>query len=173
MGDALAGSVYKERTGKLVVMVSDAEQLDDARAAGARARLVKHSLAELERSSRVSTGPSADRGLGSGGSPGRRYAPVRRRRHDKLARRPKEQLRARHRRGRPAEAAEDVLAKYGDAVTIEESRVSPTTTIDFMDGGDAVKTNRGHCSRDSIYAVNPPGSAFCSRPDTASGAASG
>jgi streptogrisin C len=40
LGEAFAGSVYNERTGKLVVMVSDAEQLDEATAAGADARLV-------------------------------------------------------------------------------------------------------------------------------------
>ena len=45
-----------------------------------------------------------------------------------------------------AEAAEDALARYGDAVTIEETDLSPTTAIDYMDGGDVVKTYRGHCS---------------------------
>ena len=147
MGDALAGSVYKQRTGKLVVMVSDAEQLDEARAAGAKARLVKHSLAELETIKERLDGAVRPT---EGSDPADRRAVGKRRpvvagmtswHVDPKS----NSVHVTVEEGQ-AEAAEDALAKYGDAVTIEESRFSPTTTIDFMDGGDAVKTNRGHCS---------------------------
>ena len=123
MGDALAGSVYKERTGKSS-MVSDAEQFDEARAAGAKARLVEHSLGELEAIKEHLDG--AVRETERSGPANRRH----------VKRRPvvagmtswhvdpaSNSVDATVNKGQ-AEAAEDALAKYGDAVTIEESDLS-------------------------------------------------
>ncbi len=48
LGDAFAGSSFDDETGKLTVNVSDAAQLDEAKAAGADVQLVENSKAELE-----------------------------------------------------------------------------------------------------------------------------
>ena len=127
-------------------MVSDAEQLDEARAAGAKARLVEHSLGELEAiKERLDGAVQAERS----GPADRRAAgnrrPVVAGMTSWSVDPESNSVHVTVEEGQ-AEAAEDALAKYGDAVTIEESDISPTTTYDFMDGGDVVKTNRGHCS---------------------------
>ena len=147
LGDALAGSVYQERTGKLVVMVSDAEQLDEVRAAGAVARLVEHSHAKLDAIKERLDGAA---GLAAGSGSADRQASGKRRPlvagmtswHVDAA---SNSVHVTVKKGQ-AEAAENALARYGDAVTIEETDLSPTTAIDYMDGGDVVKTYRGHCS---------------------------
>jgi streptogrisin C len=147
LGQAFAGSVYNERTGKLVVMVSDAGQLDEATAAGADARLVKYSETRLEAIKDQLDG-TAGQAKGSGpadrpaagnqqpvvaGVTGLYVDPKSNSVHVTV----KEDQ---------AEAAEDALAKYGDAVTIEESDLPPTTTANFMDGGDELIFPGGRCS---------------------------
>ena len=149
LGEAYAGSMYDKGDGKLVVMVSDGAQLDEARAAGAEARLVKHRKAKLDA---IKSDLDVAAGHARSSDPAKRSA-----------------KREAAGQGQPAvagitswyvdtktnsvhvtvkedrtEAAEAALAKYGDAVTVEPSDRSPTTTANFMDGGDAI--NNATCS---------------------------
>ena len=72
LGAAFAGSVYDAKTGKLVVSVSDSRRVDDVRAAGATARLVKHSEAQLAATKAQLDGAGAQaKGTGSQGRPSR------------------------------------------------------------------------------------------------------
>ena len=112
-----------------------------AKAAGADARLVKHSLGEL---SAIKEELDAATGAPTGGAE-RRQAdaprdiglsawtvdPVT---NSVLVTVTAEQ----------AEAAKELLADFGDAVTFEETPSAPQTTANFMDGGDAI--NGGSCS---------------------------
>jgi streptogrisin C len=129
LGEAFAGSVYDKRTGKLVVMVSDANQLDKAKAAGADARLVKHSKAQLD-AIKDELDAAAGHAIGSGATD----------RGDLEKRKARvagltswhvdtetNTVRVTVKKGQ-ARAAAATLAKYGDAVTIEESDLAPTTT---------------------------------------------
>ena len=145
LGSAYAGSSYDAKTGKLVVMVSDASKLDDADAAGADARLAKHGRDDLE-----SIKQELDRAAGKpkGSSAAKRQPNGAR--QDAVEGMVSwyvdsktntvvvtvEKARAKQARAR--------LAKYGDAVTVVESDLPPVPTDRYMDGGDAI--NNSSCS---------------------------
>jgi streptogrisin C len=135
LGDAFAGSLYDERTGKLIVMVSDAKMLDKVRAAGAEARLVKYTKAELDAIKDeldVAAGTANASGPRDRGAVGKRQALVAGMTSwyvDTEA----NTVRVTVKDGE-ADAVKDALAKYGDAVTIEESDLAPRTTSNLMDG---------------------------------------
>lgn len=134
LGQAYAGSSYDARTGKLVVMVSDAKALDKAKAAGAEARLVKHSKAELDAIKDeldVAAGKTKGSGTGHRQPNGTRQASVAGMTSwyvDTAT----NTVRVTVEEGQ-AKAVENALAKYGDAVTLEKSDLAPTTTT-IMDG---------------------------------------
>ena len=147
LGSAYAGSIYDAERGKLVTMVSDARQIAKARAIGVEAKLVKHSNAKLER---IKTALDAAAGGPPGSAPGERQADVQRQAPvagmvswyvDTAS----NTVRVTAKKGE-SKIVEAALAKYGDAVTIEQTDLVPTTTADYMDGGDVLKTNAGHCS---------------------------
>lgn len=142
LGRAFAGSSYDEKTGKLVVMVSDAKQLAEAEAAGAEARLAEHSMAELDA---IKDGLDAAAGVAEGSDPANRRATGKGRATvagmsswyvDEAT----NTVHVTVKKGQ-AKAAARALAKYGEAVTIEETEYAPTTTANFMDGGDGINGN--------------------------------
>ena len=141
LGDAYAGAWYDLDSGRLVVNVTDGAALDTAKAAGADARLVDHSLRELNT---VKGGLDAAAGAPKGGAerstgdkPGDiglsawTVDPIS---NSVLVTVTAEQ----------AEGAKQMLAEYGDVITFQEVPSAPETTADFMDGGDAI--NGGSCS---------------------------
>ena len=144
LGAAFAGSSYDARTGKLVVLVSDADKLDDAQARGADARQAKRSKAQLEaitadldRAAGKAAGSSATKRQPNGA----RQATVDGVQSwyvDEATNTVRVTVEAAR-----ASKARASLAKYGDAVVVSESAVRPTTTA-FMDGGDLI--NGSSCS---------------------------
>lgn len=144
LGDAFAGSSYDAKSGRLVVMVSDAAKLDDAEAAGADARPVKRSKAQLD-AIKEELDTAAGKAEGSSAAKRRPNGP----RQPSVAGMTSwyvdTQSNTVHvtvQKGRAKEAAAK-LGKYGDAVTIEESELDPTQA-EFMDGGDLI--NYSLCS---------------------------
>lgn len=140
LGDAYAGAWYDLPSGQLIVNVSDEGALETAKAAGADARLVKHSLREL---SAIKDELDAAAGATTGAE--RRQAETSRDiglsawTVDPVTNSVLVTVTADQ-----AGAAKEMLAGYGDAVTVEETPSAPQTTADFMDGGDAI--NGGSCS---------------------------
>ena len=139
LGDAFAGSKYDARTGKLVVMVSDASKLDDAEARGAQARPVKHSRAKLER-----VKAALDAAAGKAKGTDRRHGGPRQAAaagvvswyvdsESNTVHVTVDKARAKQARAE--------LAKYGDAVSIEETAVTPMAAAAYMDGGDSINYN--------------------------------
>ena len=147
LGSAYAGSIYDAKRGKLVAMVSDARQVAKVRALGAEAKLVKHSKAELERIKRTL---DAAAGTSAGSAPTERQANEQRRAPvagmiswyvDTAG----NTVHVTVKKGQTT-TAKAALARYGDAVTIEQTDLVPITTADYMDGGDEIRTNKGTCS---------------------------
>jgi streptogrisin C len=144
LGQAYAGSSYNAKTGRLVVTVSDATQLGEVRAAGADARLGKHSKARLD-AIKNKLDVAAGEAKGSGPADRQPNGP----RQRSVAGMTSWYVDTETNTVRvtvtkaKAKAAARTLATYGDAVTIEESDLAPTTTA-FMDGGDEI--NYGSCS---------------------------
>ncbi|HEY0637791.1 MAG TPA: S1 family peptidase [Pseudonocardiaceae bacterium] len=138
LGGDFAGDWYDSRTGKLVVAVSNARRAAEVRAAGADARVVKHSAArldgiraELDRAAATDKATTSGltawhvdpqrnavvvTALGTAGTSGQRAA--------------------------TPSALADALSRHGDAVQVEHTDVRPTTTWDYLDGGDPI----GGCS---------------------------
>jgi streptogrisin C len=137
LGDGYAGSQYDLRSGRLTVFVSDKGLLEKAEEAGADSRLVAHSLRELNEIQ-----ANLDAEAGGPTSPVEREAtkptataftswfvdPASNSVHVTVSK-------------RQAGAAKELLAKYGDAVTIEQSENLPEPTANFMDGGDGINGN--------------------------------
>ena len=126
LGSAFAGSSYDARTGKLVVSVSDASKLDAARTAGADARLVKRSqseldaiVAELDKAAGKADGSSATVRLPNGARQAS-VAGITGWFVDETTNTVRVTVKASH-----ARQATASLAKYGDAVTIEQSDIEP------------------------------------------------
>jgi streptogrisin C len=141
LGNAYAGAHYEPRSGRLVVNVTTVGARDKAKTTGADARLVKHSLRQLnaiknklDDAARASTSSTEDRQVGQSRDIGLSAWTVDPVTNSVLVTVTAEQ----------AEAAKEMLAEYGDAVTIEETKAAPQTAADFMDGGDAI--NGASCS---------------------------
>jgi streptogrisin C len=143
LGAAFAGSVYDAKSGKLVVSVSDAGRLGEVRAAGADARLVRYSRAQLE-AKRSELDVASGRANGAGSRDRRVTAGPRQASVAGLTSwyvdTATNTVRVTVARGQ-AKAAKSALAKYGDAVTIEATDDAPTPTARYMDGGDNINDN--------------------------------
>jgi streptogrisin C len=141
LGDAYAGAFYEIETGQLVVNVSDEAALEMANAAGADARLVRHSLGEL---SEIKQKLDAAAGAPADGTERRQAAAPRDIGLSAWTIDPVTNSVLVTVTAEQTDAAREMLAEFGDAVTIEETPSAPQTTADFMDGGDAI--NGGSCS---------------------------
>jgi streptogrisin C len=180
LGSAFAGSAYDAKTGKLVVSVSDATRLDEVRAAGAVARLVKFSRAQLEAKKAdldVSAGKAKGAGAQARRSGGARQASVAGM-TSWYVDTTDNSVHVTVQKGK-AKTAKAALAKYGDAVTVVESDLAPTPTARYMDGGDNINNNcsaginlysgslakgflltAGHCVSPSSYVYGQGGTYF-------------
>jgi streptogrisin C len=145
LGQAFGGSSFDAASGKLVVAVTDARSAAQVTAAGAQARVVKHSKtylegikAELDALAGKAKGTAAPRTISGKRQPalaglaGWYVDP----KTDSVV--------VTAVNGQPRAAALATLAKYGDAVRVEYIASAPTSTADFMDGGDAI--NFSTCS---------------------------
>ena len=141
LGDAYAGAWYDIESGHLIVNVSDEAALEGARAAGADARLVKHSLRAL---SEIKQQLDTAAGAPTNGTQRRRAEAPRDIGLSAWTIDPVTNSVLVTVTADQAGAAKELLAEFGDAVTIEETPAAPQTTANFMDGGDAI--NGGSCS---------------------------
>lgn len=142
LGGDFAGSWLDAKSGKLVVAVTDADDVAAVKAAGAQARVVEHSKAKLD-----GIVAEFDRKAGKIGSAAERKAPGKRQaavaglsawRVDAAT----NEVVVSVVKGKQDSAAVKALAKYGDAVRVEQLPATPTST-EFMDGGDEIN---GNCS---------------------------
>jgi len=146
LGPAFGGSWFDARSGTLVVGVTEPQRLAEVMAAGAEARLVQHSQAELDgiiAELDALAGKANDSGKGQRSAGGKLHLAVAGLtgwRVDPTTNTVVVTALA----GRPRAAVLDRLARYGDAVRVEFTDVAPRTTANFMDGGDAI--NGGSCS---------------------------
>lgn len=142
LGADYAGA-WLDKSGKLVVAVSDAADVATVKAGGAQAKLVKHSQAKL-------TGIVAelDRKAGKAGTAADRKASGQRQaavnglsawRVDPAT----NDVVVSVVKGKQDSAAVKALAKYGDAVRVEQLAAAPQAAADYMDGGDEIN---GNCS---------------------------
>ncbi len=143
LGAAYVGSAYDAKSGKLVVSLSDARRVDDVRATGAVARVVKHTKADLE----AATSDLGAAGKAKGaGEQDRRRGGARQANVDGVTSwyvdTMTNTVHVTVKRGK-GKAARTALAKHGDAVTVEESDLAPQPTANYMDGGDSIN---GNCS---------------------------
>jgi streptogrisin C len=152
-GAAFAGSSYDAKSGKLVVRVSESSKLDAARAAGADARLVKRSQADLQAIT-AELDKAAGRADGTdpavrrpGGARQASVAGITGWYVDAASNTVRVTVRRSH-----VQQATAALAKYGDAVTIEAADLDPTPAANYMDGGDLI--NGSNCSA-GINLRNP------------------
>ncbi len=146
LGSAYAGSIYDAEKGELVTMVSDAKMLTRVRGVGAEAKLVKHSMAKLDAIKDeldVAAGGDADSNpadrQATEAKPLTTVAGLVSWSVDAAT----NTVHVTVKQGR-AKTARAALAKYGDAVTIEQTDHVPTATADYMDGGDEI--NGRSCS---------------------------
>lgn len=158
LGADFAGSWYDRGSGTLVVAISSAERAAEVRAAGAQAQVVANSQATLEAVAHkldvlAGTDKSAAAGLTSWRIDAQRNAVV-----------------VTVRAGVPRTA---MLAELGDAVVIEETDTLPTTTTEWLLGGNGFNgcsigfnafnsagtryfVTAGHCGNvgDAAFAAN-------------------
>lgn len=155
LGSSFGGSWFDAKTGKLVVNVTDAARVAEVKKAGARAVVVKHSeadldavQAELDSLSGKASGPGrAEAGKSSlTGVAGWHVDP---KTNSVVVTTIKGQQRA---------ASLGSLAKFGDAVTYEETDQAPQRTFDYMDGGDAI--NFSSCSAGFNLRNNTTGQGY-------------
>jgi streptogrisin C len=146
VGQAFGGSWFDSRLGKLVVGVTQPQSVASVQAAGAEARVVDHSMAELdaimdELDALAGKAAGSDKAQRAGG--GKRQSAVAGlttwyvdpTTNSVVVTAASKQAQA---------TALARLDKYGDAVRVEVSAITPVTTANFMDGGDAI--NGGSCS---------------------------
>jgi streptogrisin C len=135
LGAAFAGSQFDLRSGRLIVMVSDEGALDKAKASGADARLVKHSLRELD-------AIQAELDAQAGGPKGdaRETAKPQSTPFTSFSVDPLSNTVQVTTTRALATVAKKALAKYGDAVSLEVSEVQPEPAA-WMDGGDGINGN--------------------------------
>lgn len=141
LGSSFGGSWFDAKSGKLVVNVTDSARAAEVTKAGAKAVVVKHSEADLdavqaELDSLSGKAPGAGRAEGGKSSlTGVAGWHVDPKTNSVVVTTIKGQQRA---------ASLSGLAKFGDAVTYEETDQAPQQTYDYMDGGDAI--NFASCS---------------------------
>jgi streptogrisin C len=142
LGDGYVGSEYDIKAGKLLVMVTDKGLAEKVEAAGADARLVDHSLRELDS---IKARLDAAAGLSPDSDPAERKAekgrgigvtswsidPSSNSVHVTFTK-------------RQSAAARELAAQYGDVITLEQTEAAPEPTANWLDGGDAI--NSSTCS---------------------------
>jgi streptogrisin C len=138
LGDAFAGSEYDLKSGRLIVRLTDKGLLEKVEASGADARLVAHSLRELDAIKAELDAAAGNKSQGAERRPAGKpqstemtswyVDPASNSVHVTATR-------------RQASAAKEALAKYGDAATLEVSDALPEPTVNFMDGGDGINGN--------------------------------
>lgn len=141
LGQAYAGAWFDISTGKLVVNVTDKAAAERARAAGADARLAKHDLrtlnairAELDAMANVKPSTGGRREATRARDIGMSAWTV-----DPVTNTVEVLVTPEQ-----AAKAKEILARYGDAVTMTELPAAPEVAANFMDGGDAI--NNSTCS---------------------------
>ena len=141
LGSAYAGAFFDAERGRLVVNSTTSAGVKLANGAGAEGRLVKHSLAELEKikgslddAAGVVPANGAERRRTKGGDIGLSAWSV-----DPVTNSVLVSVTEKE-----AGAAKELLARYGEAVTIEEITAEPQIAANWMDGGDAI--NGSSCS---------------------------
>jgi streptogrisin C len=141
LGSSFGGSWFDAKAGKLVVNVTDAARVAEVTKAGARAVEVKHSEADLDvvraeldslsgkapGAGRVESGKSSLTGVAGWHVDPKTNSVV-----------------VTTVRGQQRAASLSGLARFGDAVTYEETDQAPQQTFNYMDGGDAI--NFSSCS---------------------------
>lgn len=142
LGAAYGGSWFDATTGKLVVNVTDKARVAEVTKAGAQAKVVRHSeadldavLAELDTLSGKAPGTARAESGGKSrltGLAGWHVDP----KTDSVV--------ITTVKGQQKPAALGGFAKYGDAVTYEQTDQAPQQTYNFMDGGDEI--NGASCS---------------------------
>jgi streptogrisin C len=135
LGEAFAGSQFDLRSGRLVVMVSDKGALEQAKASGADARLVSHSLRELN-----AVQAELDALAGGPTGPERQETKAQSTPFSSWSVDPLSNSVQVTATREQADAAKKALARYGDAVTLEvaDGQADPAA---FMDGGDGINGN--------------------------------
>jgi streptogrisin C len=141
LGTTFGGSWFDAAAGKLVVGVTDAKQVAEVTKAGALARVVKHSKAELDgiKAELDTIAGKTDREHAAKGVPaavaglaGWHVDPV------------SNSVVVTAVKGTARAAALNTVARHGDAVRVEQTATMPKQTADFIDGGDEI--NFGGCS---------------------------
>lgn len=146
LGADYAGSWLDTKSGELIVAISDERKRSAVQAAGADVRVVKHSrakldgiVAELDRQAgKVKGSSAADRRV-----PGKRQAAVAGLSAWRVDPTTNDVV-VSVVKGKQNSAAIRALAKYGDAVRVEQLDAAPAVGGDYMDGGDAI--NGASCS---------------------------
>jgi streptogrisin C len=148
LGNQFGGSWFDAAAGKLVVGVTDAERVAEVRSAGAEVRVVRHSMDALDAiKSQLdeASGVAGDRRTWTGGDGKATNRPtiagLTSWRVDPIS----NSVVLTVHKGQ-TRAANELLAKYGDAVRIEESDRIPSTAANFMDGGDSINVAGLGCS---------------------------
>lgn len=149
LGTAFGGSWFDSGSGELVVAVADARRVAEVAAAGASARVVKHSHAALKAIKAeldTKAGKQATAGPAARTTGGQRQTAM-----DGLTGwyvdTTTNSVVVSVHTAAPRPAALDGLARYGDAVRVDYTDVEPTTTDPFLDGGDQIfYPNGGWCS---------------------------
>jgi streptogrisin C len=123
LGAAFGGSWFNQRTGKLVVTATTAERAATARSERTETRVVKRSLDALStiKNNLDVAGKRNPKALAAANSWAIDVE------HNQVV--------VTARKGQTA-ALSSLVARYGDAVRIEESAVNPVITADYLDGGD-------------------------------------
>jgi streptogrisin C len=141
LGEAYAGAWYDLPSGRLVVNVTDERAFEVAKEAGADPRLAAHSLRELtavvdklDAATGVVPGRDGKRAMAETRDIGVSAWSIDPVTNSVLVTATEDE----------AEAAKDLQAEFGDAVTVTLTPSAPEIAADFMDGGDAI--NSASCS---------------------------
>ena len=142
LGKAFTGSVFDPATGRLTVLVSQRSALAKARAKGADAKLVDHSRADLAKiqaeldaaSGRTEGAAASDR---KANGPSKAFAASLSSWYVDVA---SDTVHVTAVEGK-VDKAKKALAKYGDAVTVDEAAAPAVPTDRFFDGGDGYNGN--------------------------------
>jgi streptogrisin C len=155
LGSGYNGSWFDASTGRLVADVTSQTDAGTAAAAGAQARVVKHSLASLQN---IKT----DLDVLSGRTRGSNVRAVQGNRQPAVAGLTGWYVDTKTNtvvvtavKGKPTTAAMQNLAKYGDAIRMEYLASAPTQTYNFMDGGDLLAFDNGAGCSNGFDLRNP------------------
>lgn len=143
LGVDYAGSWLDATTGQLTVAVTRADQAPRVTAAGVDVRLVRHGAAALDAIAADLGGKRGKRGATSIGAPDGVVSWYTDPARDRVVVTVRTDT---------SQATLNYLAAYGDALVVERATTLPTTTWQYLDGGDAI--NSGNCSN-GFNVINP------------------